>query len=215
MTNQKFIAVALTFLCFGLASGQDKETNCAACHQLDGMGNAIGAKLMGIGKIGREAILQNILDPNRDVKAEYLNYTLVTNSGETHSGMIQSESTNSVTLRRLDGSVAEILRVDIAGISGMGISFMPTGLENQIDTIAMADLLAYLTALDRIRLSRSSLAEATSSPFYPPFEGTSVESFQRGRLPFHFTKKPKNNRISLPPLLPPSPERPFGISNKS
>lgn len=50
MTNQKFIAVALTFLCFGLASGQDKETDCADCHQLDGMGNVIGAKLMGIGK---------------------------------------------------------------------------------------------------------------------------------------------------------------------
>ncbi|MDA7920130.1 c-type cytochrome [Verrucomicrobiales bacterium] len=122
--------------------------SCAACHQLDGMGNAIGARLMGIGKIGREAILQNILDPNRDVKAEYLNYSLLTKSGEAYSGMIQAESTNSVTLQRLDGSSSEILRVDIASLSGMGISFMPAGLEAQIDVEAMSDLLAYLVALD-------------------------------------------------------------------
>jgi putative membrane-bound dehydrogenase-like protein len=120
---------------------------CAGCHGQDATAGPLGPNLTGIGRIGREPLLLNILDPNRDVKAEYVTYTLETTAGTTHAGMIQHESANSVTLRRMDGSSVDVLRVDIARLSALGVSFMPEGLEEQVSVPEMADLLSYLESL--------------------------------------------------------------------
>lgn len=120
---------------------------CAGCHGQDAAAGPLGPNLTGIGRIGREPLLLNILDPNRDVKAEYLAYTLKTTAGATHTGMIQQESANSVTLRRMDGTRVDVLRVDIANLSALGLSFMPEGLEAQLSLPEMADLLSFLESL--------------------------------------------------------------------
>src|SRR5262249_46658831 len=44
------------------------KKECSACHRLEGVGTQIGAELAAIRNQGNEAILLNILDPNRDVK---------------------------------------------------------------------------------------------------------------------------------------------------
>lgn len=121
---------------------------CVACHRLENVGNAIGASLAGIGESGADSVLLNILDPNRDVKPDYLVYTVETRDGQAHSGMIRSESANSLVLRRLDGSDREVLRKDVTAMRGLGISFMPDGLEAQISIGEMADLLAYLEEVE-------------------------------------------------------------------
>ena len=121
--------------------------SCSACHRLENVGKAVGPNLLGIGKIGREAIMLNVLDPNRDVKAQYINYTLLDFDGVVHSGMIQAESTNSITLQRLDGSSVNVLRVEIERLKTSGISFMPVGLEADIDVQQMSDLLSYLESV--------------------------------------------------------------------
>ena len=121
---------------------------CIACHRLENVGTAIGANLVGIGKSGAESILLNILDPNRDVKPDHLVYSVATKSGQAHAGMIRSESANGLTLRRLDGSDLQILRVDIEKLQGLGISFMPEGLEAQISVEEMGDLLRYLVEVE-------------------------------------------------------------------
>jgi len=120
---------------------------CAACHAREPGAVPVGPTLTGIGKIGRDPLLLNILDPNRDVKAEYLVYTLKTTGGTTHTGMIQSESANSVMLRQLDGTSVEVLRVDIASLASLGVSFMPEGIEAQITVPEMSHLLTYLETL--------------------------------------------------------------------
>jgi putative membrane-bound dehydrogenase-like protein len=120
---------------------------CVACHGRAAGTVPLGPDLTGIGRLGRETVLAHILDPNRDVKSEYLAYTLKTNGGVTHTGMIQSESANSVRLRRLDGTSLEVLRVEIASLAALGVSFMPEGLEEQIPLPDMAHLLTYLETL--------------------------------------------------------------------
>lgn len=119
---------------------------CAACHRLDGVGNAIGAELAGIGQRGADEVLLHILDPNREVKPEHMLYALQTVTGENHAGMITGESAGSLTLRRPDGVDIEVRRVNIANLKSLGISYMPEGLENQVNVEAMADLLAYLAS---------------------------------------------------------------------
>jgi putative heme-binding domain-containing protein len=91
-----------------------------------------------------EALLLNILDPNREVKPQFLSYILVTKSGRSLTGMISAETANSITLRQADRTSETVLRIDIEELRSTELSFMPEGLEKQIDVPAMADLLAYL-----------------------------------------------------------------------
>src|SRR5207237_6346515 len=89
-----------------------------------------------------EAILLNILDPNREVLPKFLAYRLVTDSGRTITGMITTETATSITIRRADGTSETVLRVNIEEFRSTGMSFMPEGLETVIDVQGMADLLA-------------------------------------------------------------------------
>lgn len=123
------------------------KKDCSACHQLEGVGTSIGADLAAIRDRGLEAVLLNILDPNREVKPQFLSYYLVTDAGRSITGMITAETANSITLRRADGTSETVLRIHIEELRSTGLSFMPEGLEKQIDVPAMADLLAYLNSI--------------------------------------------------------------------
>jgi putative membrane-bound dehydrogenase-like protein len=117
---------------------------CSACHQLEGVGTQVGADLSAIRDQAIETILFNILDPNREVKPQFLSYVLVTKSGRSLTGMLTAETANSITIRQADSTSETVLRIDIDELQSTGLSFMPEGLEKQIDVPAMADLLAYL-----------------------------------------------------------------------
>jgi putative heme-binding domain-containing protein len=72
---------------------------------------------------------------------------LITDDGRSLTGMIQTENANSLTLRRPDGTSLDIQRGNIDALRSTGLSFMPEGLEKQLDLAAMADLLAYLDSI--------------------------------------------------------------------
>src|SRR5262249_7326625 len=118
------------------------KKDCSACHQLEGVGTQVGAELHGIRDQGSETILLNILDPNREVKPQFLSYVLVTNAGRSLTGMITAETANSITIRRPDGISETVLRIDIDELRSTGLSFMPEGLHNHTDFPPMPHLLA-------------------------------------------------------------------------
>ena len=92
-------------------------------------------------------MLLNILDPNREVKPQFLSYVVQLDSGRTLTGMIAAETANSLTLRKADNTTESVLRINIDELKSTGLSFMPEGLEKQLDPAAMADLLAYLNSI--------------------------------------------------------------------
>jgi putative heme-binding domain-containing protein len=114
---------------------------------LQGVGTQVGADLNAIRDHATESILINILDPNREVKPQFLSYHLVTDAGRILTGMIAAETPNNLTIRRADGTTETVLRIHIEELRSTGLSFMPEGLETQIDVPAMADLLAYLKSV--------------------------------------------------------------------
>ena len=117
---------------------------CATCHRLEGVGHEIGPNLASFRNRGAEAILVNVLDPNREVNPQYVNYVLITDDGRSMTGMIAAETANSVTLKRAEDVTDTVSASDIEQLRSTGLSIMPEGLEKQIDPAAMADLLAYL-----------------------------------------------------------------------
>jgi putative heme-binding domain-containing protein len=117
---------------------------CAACHKVQSIGNDIGPNLAAMKARGPEAILLNVLDPNREVNPQYLNYAVLTADGRQLTGLIAAETATSITLRRADNATDTVLRIDIEQLKSTGMSLMPEGMEKQIDQQSMADLLEFL-----------------------------------------------------------------------
>jgi putative membrane-bound dehydrogenase-like protein len=120
---------------------------CSVCHRLENVGTEIGPNLATVQNRGAEAILMNVLDPNREVNPQFVNYLLLTTEGKTISGLIAAETATSVTLKRQENATDTVLRVNIEELRSTGQSIMPEGLEKQLDPQALADLIAYLLSV--------------------------------------------------------------------
>jgi putative membrane-bound dehydrogenase-like protein len=118
--------------------------SCAACHKHGDIGHEVGPTLTTVKSQSPEAILIQILDPNREVLANFTQYFVTLHDGKTTTGQIVSESPSSLTLRRAEGVEETILRQNIKSINSSGQSLMPEGLEGAIDLQAMSDLIALL-----------------------------------------------------------------------
>ncbi|KLU01927.1 electron transport protein [Rhodopirellula islandica] len=121
---------------------------CANCHRLEDRGHEIGPNLATVKARGADFILTNVLDPNREVNPQYLNYVALDLDGRTLTGMITDESATSITLQRAESAKDELLRVDIELLQSTGMSIMPEGLEEQLTPQAMADLISYLMQVE-------------------------------------------------------------------
>jgi putative heme-binding domain-containing protein len=128
---------------------------CAICHQLEGVGHAVGPDLAQLATKSPLYLLTEILDPNRNVDSRYIEYQAVLKNGRTVTGLLAAESANSVTLRGQESKEQNILRSDIEQLASTGKSLMPEGLEKDLPKPALADLIAYLSGL---RLTGKSFA---------------------------------------------------------
>ncbi len=119
---------------------------CSSCHRLGNQGFALGPDLATVKSGGKEKLLVNILDPNREVNPAYLSYLVETRDGESLAGIIGSESASSVTLRQANGVETRVLRSNIASLQSQGQSLMPEGLETGLSRQDLADLLEFIVS---------------------------------------------------------------------
>jgi putative membrane-bound dehydrogenase-like protein len=120
------------------------EKNCATCHQVGGVGHAVGPSLASMANRGPESLLFNVLVPNGEVDPRFLEYVILTADGQVVTGIIAGETSTAVSLRAADEKTTTVLRVDIDDMHNSSKSLMPEGFERLIDKRAMADLLTYL-----------------------------------------------------------------------
>jgi putative membrane-bound dehydrogenase-like protein len=120
------------------------QRECRACHRLADDGFAVGPNLETVQHHAPEEVLLNILDPNREVSPNFLEYVVQLNDGRTTNGVIASETATTITLNRAEGQSETILRQNIDELTNTGRSLMPEGLEKNINVQEMADLLAFL-----------------------------------------------------------------------
>lgn len=120
------------------------ERECMACHRLGERGFQVGPNLALIRNRTPQALLEAILDPNREVQPSYVNYVVTDDAGRTVSGLIVAETANSITLARDKGASDTLQKSNIEEITSTGKSLMPEGLERTVDPQGLADLLAFL-----------------------------------------------------------------------
>ena len=121
------------------------QRNCSTCHQVEGKaGIAYGPDLGTIRNRRPESILGDILNPGFSIADGYDLWNFEMKSGETIQGIIATETPTALTVRYPGGQETVIARQDIKSLKSLGMSLMPTGLENSISKQEMADLLVYL-----------------------------------------------------------------------
>ena len=119
-------------------------THCQTCHARDGQGAKVGPDLISV--VGRpsEDLLTSILDPGREAAPDGLGVILVTNQGQTFTGLLAEETPTAVRLRRAGGLDDVIPRSEIEALRPTGRSLMPDGLEQVLNPQDLADLISFL-----------------------------------------------------------------------
>ena len=121
--------------------------NCSVCHRVGEIGNEVGPDLRSVSDRSTRGLLTAIAEPNRAVEAKYVGYSVETRAGDVLTGVIESESGNSLTLRTPTGERHTLLRREVIAMQGSGLSLMPEGLATQVGVQGMADLIAFLQGL--------------------------------------------------------------------
>jgi putative heme-binding domain-containing protein len=123
------------------------EQRCQVCHRAAGRGLQVGPDLVTVKTKGREALLTAVLDPNKEVAAQYIVHTLTTKAGDIYTGMISEDTAQTVTLLLAGGLTQSIQRKEVQTTSSEGKSMMPEGLEAGLDVQSLADLLTFIETL--------------------------------------------------------------------
>jgi putative membrane-bound dehydrogenase-like protein len=120
------------------------QDRCISCHRLGGEGHALGPDLVTVKNSGKEKMLVNILDPNREVRPDYISYVVETKDDESYIGLVANETATTVTIRQAYGKENIIHRPDIKKMQSQGQSLMPEGLEAGLKPQDLADLMEYI-----------------------------------------------------------------------
>ena len=122
------------------------EKTCSKCHKIDGKWHSVGPDISDTRKRSRDALLYDILDPNRRVDPQFSEYVVVTTDGRTFNGLLVTDTDEQIVLRQAEGREQTISRADIDELQATNKSLMPEGIEKDVSVQQMADLLEYLKA---------------------------------------------------------------------
>lgn len=121
-------------------------TICITCHKHGQLGVDVGPPLSDVKVKPPEALLSDILDPNRMFEARWSAYTIETKDGRTLAGLIQSETADALVLAMPGGAKETLPRSAIKDMKSLDRTLMPDGLEAAISKEQMSDLIAFLLA---------------------------------------------------------------------
>lgn len=120
------------------------EKNCAACHQLDGRGTLVGPQLDGLGARGAERIIEDILDPNRNVDTAFRTTHFELNDGETVSGLFRREEGELMIYADATGKELSVAKKKVTERRQSELSLMPENFSDLLPANEFNDLLAFL-----------------------------------------------------------------------
>lgn len=119
--------------------------HCAACHRFRDAGGNLGPSLDGIGARALPRLVEDILDPSRNVDPTFRLTTLTLKNGETKSGMNLREEAGRVLLRDPNsGEEIAVAKADVAETTPAAISPMPAAFETALKEQEFFDLVDFL-----------------------------------------------------------------------
>jgi putative heme-binding domain-containing protein len=120
------------------------EQNCANCHVIANKGAKIGPQLDGIGIRGLDRLLEDILDPNRNIDQAFRTTSLTLKDGKIVSGLFLREDGAIWVLADQQGKEVRVPRDMVDQKQVVQLSPMPANFGDQIPEAEFVHLLAYL-----------------------------------------------------------------------
>lgn len=122
------------------------QKQCASCHQIQGQGARIGPQLDGVGVRGAERLLEDILDPSRNVDQAFRTTVLSLKNGKVVSGLLLREEGKTLILADANGKEVRIDGDQVEERSLSPLSPMPANLLDQVGKDDLAQLIGFLLA---------------------------------------------------------------------
>ena len=122
------------------------ETSCAACHQLGGKGGKVGPQLDGLGLRGLDRVLEDVLDPGRNVDQTFRATNLALKDGRVVSGLLLREEGEVIVMADAQGKEVRVPLNTVEERSILPLSPMPANFDEQIKESDFYRLIAYLLA---------------------------------------------------------------------
>ena len=127
----------------------DKAT-CSKCHIVAGQGRDVGPNLSEIGsKLGKDALLVAILDPNAGISHNYETFLAMTDDGKTVSGLLVSKTDDELVLKDAGGIVHTLKMADVEEFKKLPTSLMPADLQKLMSAQDLIDVVEYLMTLKK------------------------------------------------------------------
>ena len=122
------------------------QKNCTVCHRIGGDGHKVGPDLDGIGVRGLDRVLEDVLDPSRNVDQMFRVTLLQTTDGRSLSGLVLREEGEVVVLADAQGKEVRIAKSDIEERKTSPLSPMPANMADQVNEHDFYNLMSYLLA---------------------------------------------------------------------
>lgn len=120
------------------------KKNCIVCHQLDGVGATVGPQLDGVGNRGADRIIEDILDPSRNVDPAFRVTLFTTTDGDVESGLFRREEGAMVVYADSNGKEHSLPKTQIVDRRQSALSLMPDNFGQVIPEKDFNNLIAYL-----------------------------------------------------------------------
>lgn len=119
-------------------------TNCGICHQINNSGGVIGPQLDGIGNWGRRALVEKIVDPNKNISEAFRNYLITLNDGKVLTGLYRRDEGEVEVYANAAGQEFTVAKKDIQEKKPSQFTLMPDNFGETIPEEEFEALLGYL-----------------------------------------------------------------------
>jgi putative heme-binding domain-containing protein len=118
--------------------------HCAACHRIGDMGGKIAPQLDGIGVRGVERLLEDILDPNRNVDQAFRARSITLTNEKTLTALMLRVEGEVLVVADLEGKEQRIPLKEIAVNRETMLSAMPANFADVVPEAELHQIVAYL-----------------------------------------------------------------------
>jgi putative heme-binding domain-containing protein len=120
------------------------EKNCATCHRIGDKGAKIGPNLDGVGIRGIDRLLEDVLDPSRNVDQAFRTTQVVMADGRSLTGLVLREDGNILVLADNQGKEIRLPLDELEERALSPLSVMPANVQDLVSEADFVHLLGYL-----------------------------------------------------------------------
>jgi putative heme-binding domain-containing protein len=125
------------------------SVGCMQCHSIAGAGGNVAPDLATIGTIAQpDFLVEHLIVPNKSIKDGYVALEVITNDGDSFTGIRQRETATDLVLRDATHDEIIVPKSTIKRQRSIG-TLMPTGLTDSLTDNELADLVRFLSELGK------------------------------------------------------------------